>query len=62
MAARTTRPKSALAALTADEKATVFDQLLAIRPDLRELAEPMPRGSYRTKTALRWQKMSSTHC
>jgi hypothetical protein len=39
MAARTSRQKSALAALTATEKATVFDELLAIRPDLRELAE-----------------------
>ncbi len=32
MAARTTRPKSALAALTADEKATAFDQLLQRAP------------------------------
>jgi hypothetical protein len=39
MAARTSRPKSALATLTAHEKATVLDELLAIRPDLRELAE-----------------------
>jgi hypothetical protein len=39
MAEHASRQKSALAALTADEKATVFDELLAIRPDLRELAE-----------------------
>jgi hypothetical protein len=39
MAARAIRPKSALAALTAHEKATLLDELLAIRPDLRELAE-----------------------
>jgi hypothetical protein len=39
MAARTSRPTSALATLTAHEKAAVLDELLAIRPDLRELAE-----------------------
>jgi len=39
MAAHASRPKSALAALTATEKAAVFDELLAIRPDLRQLAE-----------------------
>jgi hypothetical protein len=39
MAARAQRPKSALSALTAHEKATLLDELLAIRPDLRELAE-----------------------
>ena len=39
MAARGSRPKSALAALTTQEKATVLDELLAIRPDLRDLAE-----------------------
>jgi hypothetical protein len=44
MAARASRQKSALAALTAHEKATVFDELLAIRPDLRELAETHAAG------------------
>jgi hypothetical protein len=39
MAARTSRPTSALAALTAPEKAAVLDELLAIRPNLRQLAE-----------------------
>jgi hypothetical protein len=39
MAARANRPTSALAALTAAEKATVLDELLSIRPDLRELVE-----------------------
>jgi hypothetical protein len=39
MAASTSRRKAALAALTAHEKATVLDELLAVRPDLRELAE-----------------------
>jgi hypothetical protein len=39
MTAHASRPRSALAALTANEKTTVFDELLAIRPDLRELAE-----------------------
>jgi hypothetical protein len=39
MTSQTSRPTSALAALTGNEKATVFDELLAIRPDLRELAE-----------------------
>lgn len=33
------RPSSVLAALSANEKATVFDELLAARPDLREFAE-----------------------
>lgn len=33
------RSKPALSALTADEKAIVLDELLAARPDLRELAE-----------------------
>jgi hypothetical protein len=33
------RPTSALAALSAGEKATVLDELLNTRPDLRELAE-----------------------
>jgi hypothetical protein len=39
VAARTSRPTSALAALTAPEKAVVLDDLLAGRPDLRQLAE-----------------------
>lgn len=39
MATRTHRPSSALAALTASEKATVLDELLSARPDLRQLAE-----------------------
>jgi hypothetical protein len=39
VAAHTRRPKSSLAALTATEKAAVFDELLATRPDLRKLAE-----------------------
>lgn len=37
--ARVSHVTSALAALSAGEKATVLDELLAIRPDLRELAE-----------------------
>jgi hypothetical protein len=39
MAAPAGRPTSALAALTAHERATLLDELLATRPDLRELAE-----------------------
>ena len=39
MMTRVSRPSSALAALSAAEKATVLDELLATRPDLRELAE-----------------------
>jgi hypothetical protein len=39
MGPRANHPTSALAALTATEKAAVFDELLALRPDLRELAE-----------------------
>lgn len=33
------RTKSALAVLTAAEKATVLDELLSVRPDIRELAK-----------------------
>lgn len=39
MVTRTSRPSSALAALSASEKANILDELLAVRPDLRELAE-----------------------
>lgn len=39
MVTRASRPSTALAALSAAEKATVLDELLAARPDLRELAE-----------------------
>src|SRR2546430_6095886 len=39
MGARASRATSALAALSATEKATVLDELLATRPDLRGLAE-----------------------
>ncbi|MGH3751661.1 MAG: hypothetical protein ACRDRP_03020 [Pseudonocardiaceae bacterium] len=39
MATRENRPASALAALSANEKAAVLDELLAARPDLRQLAE-----------------------
>lgn len=39
MAAHNSSPRSALAALTATEKSAVLDELLAIRPDLRQLAE-----------------------
>ncbi|HKS44452.1 MAG TPA: hypothetical protein VJT49_04925 [Amycolatopsis sp.] len=39
MTTRANRQASALAALSANEKATVLDELLATRPDLRQLAE-----------------------
>jgi hypothetical protein len=39
MGVRANSPSSALAALSATEKATVLDELLAARPDLREVAE-----------------------
>jgi hypothetical protein len=39
MGVRVNCPSSPLVALTANEKATVLDELLAARPDLRELAE-----------------------
>jgi hypothetical protein len=39
MATRPNRPSSALAALSASEKSTVLDDLLAARPDLRPVAE-----------------------
>lgn len=39
MATCSNRPASALAALSAAEKATVLDELLATRPDLRQPAE-----------------------
>ena len=39
MVTKARRPSSALTALSAAEKATVLDELLAARPDLRELAE-----------------------
>ena len=39
MGVRADRPSSALAALSANEKAVVLDELVAARPDLRELAE-----------------------
>lgn len=39
MGAYVSRTASALAALSASEKATVLDEVLAVRPDLRELAE-----------------------
>jgi hypothetical protein len=39
MATRSHRPASALVALSANEKATVLDELLDTRPDLRQLAE-----------------------
>lgn len=39
MGARASRTTSTLAALSAGEKATVLDEVLAVRPDLRALAE-----------------------
>lgn len=39
MEARVSRTTSVLATLSASEKATVLDEVLAVRPDLRELAE-----------------------
>lgn len=39
MGARVSRTTSVLATLSASEKATVLDEVLAVRPELRELAE-----------------------
>lgn len=49
MATRSTPPASALVSLSANEKATLLDGLLAARPDLRELAETHAARLLRTE-------------